>query len=113
MGRGEHESYCILISDAKNQTAEERMRVMRSTNNGFVIADEDLKQRGPGDFFGSKQHGLPEFKIANILEDMDTLRQTKSAAEYIMSRGLNDEKNRPVLEAAREMFDRVGDGGFS
>ena len=84
VGRGEHKSYCILVTDNKNEETVARMTTMCRTNNGFEIADEDLKLRGPGDFFGSRQHGLPQLSIADF-SDMDSLYKTQEAAQYIMS----------------------------
>ena len=86
VGRGNIQSYCILISDAKNDAAVSRLRIMCSTNDGFVIANEDLKQRGPGDFFGSRQHGLPDMKIANMMTDMQIFSMAQEAAKDILSR---------------------------
>ena len=83
---GQYKSTCILITDAKNDTAQQRMKVMETTTDGFKIADEDLKLRGPGEFFGSRQHGLPEMKIADMLEDRSTLEETQRAAKEIMAR---------------------------
>lgn len=104
VGRGSEKSYCILVSDAKGETAKKRLDVMCKTNDGFLIADEDLRLRGPGDFFGSRQHGLPEMRIADLLEDMVTLRQTQEAAKAIFAsdseltkpehQGLSDAVNR-------------------
>ena len=84
VGRGQHKSYCILVSDNKSDDTKKRLGTMCKTNNGFEIADEDLRLRGPGDFFGSRQHGLPQLNIADF-SDMESLRQTQSAANYIMS----------------------------
>ena len=84
VGRGEHKSYCILVSDNKSEDTLKRLSTMCRTNNGFEIADEDLRLRGPGDFFGNRQHGLPQLNIADF-SDMDSLRDTQSAASYIMS----------------------------
>lgn len=86
VGRGNIQSYCILISDAKNDAAVSRLRIMCSTNDGFVIANEDLKQRGPGDFFGSRQHGLPDMKIANMMTDMQIFSMAQEAAKDILLR---------------------------
>ncbi len=84
VGRGEHESFCILVTDNKNEETVARMTTMCRTNNGFEIADEDLKLRGPGDFFGSRQHGLPQLNIADF-SDMDSLYKTQQAAQYILA----------------------------
>ncbi|GAA3407032.1 ATP-dependent DNA helicase RecG [Paenibacillus hodogayensis] len=77
VGRGEHQSFCILIADPKNETAKERLRVMTETNDGFEIARRDLELRGPGDFFGTKQSGLPEFKLADLMSDFETMEQAR------------------------------------
>ncbi len=84
VGRGSNKSYCILISDAEGENARARLETMCHTNDGFAIADKDLELRGPGDFFGSRQHGLPEMKIASITENMDIVYQAKSACEKIL-----------------------------
>ena len=74
IGRGSHRSTCILISDAKDEKTQKRLSILTSTSDGFKIADEDLKLRGPGDFFGSRQHGLPELKIADMMTDTEAIR---------------------------------------
>ncbi len=84
VGRGKAASTCILVSDAQNEEAQARMRIMCSTSDGFRIADEDLRLRGPGDFFGSRQHGLPELKIAGLLSDTSTLRETQEVARNLL-----------------------------
>lgn len=80
VGRGKNKSYCILVSDNKSDSSRDRLQVMKHTSNGFDIADYDLKSRGPGDFFGKRQHGLPDLKIADMLEDTETLRQCRECA---------------------------------
>lgn len=86
VGRGDKQSHCILIADPKNEVGKERMRIMTETNDGFVLAEEDLKLRGPGDFFGSKQSGLPEFKVADMIHDYRALETArKDAIELIES----------------------------
>ncbi len=87
IGRGSEKSTCILISEAEET---ERLNVLASTTDGFKIADEDLKLRGPGDFFGSRQHGLPEMKIANMMTDGEAIKETREAAEKLL-------KNNPAL----------------
>ena len=108
VGRGSFQSYCILISDVRSPVTTERLRVMCATNDGFKIADEDLKMRGPGDFFGERQHGLPQMAIADfadtkslelsqrIADDLlftykdlrsDDLRLLKAEVDRLFSRG--------------------------
>ncbi|MBQ6381082.1 MAG: ATP-dependent DNA helicase RecG [Clostridia bacterium] len=85
IGRGEHQSYCILVSDNDSKKSVQRLAIMKHSADGFKIADEDLKLRGPGDFFGERQHGLVNLKIANLLTDMETLRETGDAARTILA----------------------------
>lgn len=79
VGRSNIQAYCILFNQSESENAKKRMDAMVSSNDGFYLAEEDLALRGPGDFFGVKQHGLPEFKIANLYEDMDILKLTQKA----------------------------------
>lgn len=83
VGRGGEKSYCVLISNAKSKVAKERLGIMCKTNDGFVISEKDLTLRGPGDFFGTRQHGLPEMKIANLYKDVDILKEVQQTALYI------------------------------
>ena len=85
IGRGTKESLCVLMSETDDPKARHRLTALCSSNDGFVIAEEDLKLRGPGDFFGIKQHGLPEFKIVNLYEDRDLILKTNEAVEKILS----------------------------
>jgi ATP-dependent DNA helicase RecG len=80
VGRGSELSYCILIGDGQGEIAKERLNVMTQTNNGFEIAERDLALRGPGEFFGTRQHGLPEFKLADITQELQLLQQAKEDA---------------------------------
>ncbi len=83
VGRGEHQSYCILISDTKNEAALERLKYMTKTENGFEVAEKDLEFRGSGEILGQRQHGLPGFKLADIFRDVKLLKLSKDAVEYI------------------------------
>ena len=86
VGRGKEKSYCILISDNRSETTRERLQVMTRTNDGFRIAEEDLRLRGPGDFFGQRQHGLPAMKIADFTCDAALLEEARQAAEDLLER---------------------------
>lgn len=105
VGRGKEKSFCILVTDAQNDEAVERMKVMCSTTDGFKIADEDLRLRGPGDFFGNRQHGLPDLKLASIT-DMSTLKLAQKAAVQILKEdpGLLTEKNHLLRESVEHLF---------
>lgn len=115
IGRGEYKSTCILITDAANDTAKRRMKVMESTTDGFKIADEDLKLRGPGEFFGSRQHGLPEMRIADMLSDRETLEETRRAATEITARDpeLALPENAAMKAEIQRLFDAVGSAGMN
>lgn len=110
VGRGKNKSYCILISDSQTQTAKERLNAMCKTQNGFIIAEEDLKLRGPGEFFGSKQHGLPNLKIADLLGDMETLKKTRDATKEVFENDpkLQMEENAGLKEAVSRLFSQNG-----
>ncbi len=87
VGRGSHQSYCILLADPKTEVGKERMKIMTETNDGFVLSEKDLELRGPGDFFGKKQSGLPEFKVADMVHDYRTLEVAREdAAKLIASK---------------------------
>lgn len=83
VGRGEYKSYCILKYNSKSDVVRQRMKIMQDTNDGFVVAEKDLELRGSGEFFGTKQHGIPEFKIANLFEDIPILKQVQDLARRI------------------------------
>lgn len=106
VGRGEYQSYCILKFEGKSENVRKRMKVMCETNDGFVISEKDLELRGAGDFFGTMQHGLPEFKIANLFEDIETLKMAQSVAIKILSDDpkLEKEKNKLLKELIKEKF---------
>ena len=106
VGRGEYKSYCILKYEGKGEVVRKRMKVMCETNDGFVISEKDLELRGSGDFFGTMQHGLPEFKIANLFEDMEILKSVQSVAIKIMSDDskLEKEKNKLLKDLIKDKF---------
>ena len=104
VGRGSEKSYCILISDSKNPETRERLNVLHRTNDGFKVAEYDLKARGPGDFLGKRQHGLPQLKLADLTEDMDILMQTQEAAELIHQPGA---LTHPEKELLKENISRI------
>ncbi len=111
IGRGTEKSTCIMISDAQNADTEHRLKILASTTDGFKIADEDLKLRGPGDFFGSRQHGLPELKIADMMTDGEAIREAHSAAAFLL-------KKNPALAGEeyvllRLAVNRLFSGGIS
>ena len=115
VGRGVHRSTCILISDNRGEETRRRLSVMCATNDGFRIADEDLKLRGPGDFFGNRQHGLPQLKVADLLEDMPLLRRAQTTAGVILREDgeLTAPHNAPLRQAVERLFSRVGENGMN
>lgn len=111
VGRGKHHSYCVLVTSTRNQDSRERLRVLSKTSDGFKIAEEDLRLRGPGDFFGSRQHGLPQLSIADLTGDMRILKEAQGAAEELLCAdpGLNHPEHSKVLEQVRKLFSAHGD----
>ena len=114
VGRGSSQSYCILISDKGSKTTRERLEVMCSTNNGFVIADEDLKMRGPGDFFGHRQHGLPQMSIADFA-DTKSLELSQKIADCIMDRygDIRNDEIRLLKAEVDRLFERGGQNALN
>ena len=106
IGRGSKKSYCILVSDNSSETTRNRLRTMKKYSDGFKIADEDLKARGPGDFFGERQHGLPKLKIADMLEDIEILRLAQDCAKDILKEDFNLDlpKNEQLCQSITKMF---------
>lgn len=109
IGRGSKKSFCVLVSDSKNENSRNRLAVMKNNSNGFKIADEDLKARGPGDFFGERQHGLPALKIADMLQDMETLHLAQQCAGEILAEDSNLDlpKNKHLCDNISKMFREV------
>lgn len=110
VGRGEYQSYCILLNGSKNPIARERMRILQASSDGFQISERDLELRGPGEFFGTKQHGLPELKIANLIRDIDILKLVQKEAQEIMidDHNLSSDKYKYIRFKIIEMFKNIG-----
>ena len=106
VGRGEYESFCFLKCEGKSEIARQRMNVMKETNNGFIISEKDLELRGTGEFFGTKQHGLPEFKIANLFEDIKILKAVQETALKVINEDpyLEQEKNEKFKKFVEKRF---------
>ena len=115
VGRGKYPSACILISDHTGEETRRRLQVMCDTTDGFRIADEDLKLRGPGDFFGDRQHGLPRLRIADLSADLELLHQAQAAAANRLAADpeLTAPEDRPLAAAVEALFGQVGDGGLN
>ena len=110
VGRGEYQSYCILKYEGNSKIIQERMKVISSTNDGFIISEKDLELRGSGEFFGTRQHGIPEFKIANLFEDMNILKMVQAIAIEIINKDplLEKEENKILQKMIKEKFkDRI------
>lgn len=109
IGRGSKKSFCVLVSDSKSESSRNRLEIMKKNSNGFKIADEDLKARGPGDFFGERQHGLPALKIADMLQDMETLHLAQKCAGEILAEdsNLDLQKNKPLCNNINKMFSEI------
>lgn len=114
VGRGKYRSYCVLFEGAGGDTAKQRLDAMCKTNDGFKIAETDLKLRGPGDFFGFRQSGLPEMKIASFAEDMEVLNHAKEAAGEVLRRdpSLSLPENRDLKQHIDRMIAQ-GAGTFN
>ena len=104
VGRGEYQSYCILKYEGKGENVRKRMEIMCKTNDGFIISEKDLELRGSGDFFGTMQHGLPEFKIANLFEDVEILKKAQRAAQNILLEDPKLEKHKELLRLIDDKF---------
>ena len=107
VGRGKFKSYCILKFDSKSDVVKQRMEIMQKSNDGFVISEKDLELRGPGDFFGTKQHGIPEFKVANLFVDIPIMKVAQSVANTIYEDDprLNLPENTLLLNKIEKLFE--------
>ena len=111
VGRGKHQSYCVLVTSTRNPDSRARLKVLTKTTDGFQIAEEDLKLRGPGDFFGQRQHGLPQLRIADLAGDMRVLKEAQLAAQELLERdpGLKLPEHAPLLKQVHRLFEQHGD----
>ncbi|MFI3254232.1 MAG: ATP-dependent DNA helicase RecG [Eubacteriales bacterium] len=111
VGRGKHKSFCVLMTSTTNEQTRHRLKTLASTTDGFKISEEDLKIRGPGDFFGSRQHGLPNLKLADLSGDMRTLSAAQNCANALMSEDptLAKEENQGVRRRASQLFSGTAD----
>ncbi len=109
VGRGSHASYCILVSDDPGPDSAARLDVLRSTTDGFAVAEQDLKLRGPGDFFGTRQHGLPIMKIADLAADLPLLSQAQEAAAQQFAADPTLSEYPALKQAVLRLIEAVGD----
>ena len=111
VGRGQFKSDCVLITDNVNETTKKRLKILSSTTDGFKISEEDLKLRGPGDFFGDRQHGLPKLKIADMSEDMGVLKLAQSIAGQLIE--ADPTLERPEHRGLKELVEKLFADGLS
>lgn len=109
VGRGTEKSYCILVSDAKSKVSKERLETMVKSSDGFELSEKDLEIRGPGDFFGTRQHGLPEMKIANLYKDIEILKlvQKASSKVFLDDANLLKAENKKLKDKIEKFFESV------
>lgn len=108
VGRGSHKSYCVLIYDSKTDVCRQRMSIMEETNDGFRISEKDLEIRGPGEFFGTRQHGLPELKVANLFKHIKILKLAQQEARYILGED-NNLQLKENIPLKKEIIDKFKD----
>lgn len=109
VGRGREKSYCVLVSDTKNKQSKERLDTMVKYSDGFILSEKDLELRGTGDFFGTRQHGLPDMKIANLYKDIQILKQVQKVSIDLYKKDpmLLNEKNKSLKEKIEQFFKNI------
>ncbi len=114
VGRGDKKSYCILICDSDNETTKERMHIMTKTNDGFIISKKDLELRGSGEFFGTRQHGIPELKIANLFTDLEILKSAQKLCAKILKDDpkLKKSEYKMLKERIKSIFSKLESGSM-
>lgn len=115
VGRGDKSSYCILVTDNPSEETTKRLKIMSTMLDGFEIAEQDLKLRGPGDFFGNKQHGLPKLKIADLLNDIEIINITKELSVKIINidENLMSEENKGLRFEVQRLFSKVSEESYN
>jgi len=110
VGRGQHQSYCLLIADSENGNAEERLAALETTNDGFVLAEKDLEIRGPGEFFGRRQSGLPELQLASLMDmEMLELAQNEARALFAADPDLSQPEHQYLRAQIERFWEDAGD----
>ena len=111
VGRGNYKSFCVLVTATRNPDTMLRLKTLVSTTDGFKISEEDLKLRGPGDFFGSRQHGLPQLRVADLMGDMRTLSEAQEAARTLIERDpqLKKKEHIMVYHRVKNLFSETPD----
>ncbi|WP_317366524.1 ATP-dependent DNA helicase RecG [uncultured Tyzzerella sp.] len=109
VGRGSDKSYCVLVSDSKSKQSKQRLDTMVKHSDGFILSEKDLELRGTGDFFGTRQHGVPDMKIANLYKDMEILKQVQKASITLYKKDplLIDNINKPLKEKIDQFFNTI------
>lgn len=107
IGRGEHKSYCIMFNQSDNPISKKRMEIMCKSNDGFYISEMDLKLRGPGDFFGVRQHGLPPLKIANLFSDINILKEVQKATKELIKKDPKLSENKSLNLKIKDLMSKV------
>jgi ATP-dependent DNA helicase RecG len=106
VGRGPHQSYCILVTGKLNDVARERIRTLVESNDGFYIAEMDMKLRGPGEFFGTKQSGIPGLHLADLLRDADVVETARSEAQKLIQDSASAAELRGIARYIQEHWQR-------